>query len=362
MSILVVGSVAYDTIKTPAGSRADALGGSATFFSIAASYFAPVSVVAIVGDDFLDGHVGLIESHGMDVSGLDRVTGETFRWSGVYSSEDVNSRETLDTRLNVFEDFSPSLSTEHRGKPYLFLANITPALQSSVLAQMTVRPKLVALDTMALWIEHSREELTEAVASADVVFMDEGEARSFSREHNLKAAAHRILELGPTTVVVKRGEHGALLFRRQLIFAAPAFPLDRVVDPTGAGDSFAGGFMGYLASTGDLSDHGFRRAAIVGSTMGSFAVESFSVDRLDALTPGRDREERFKAIEEMTRFEPLGSRESLPWRDSRREQSDTTDLGDLGFDNRNYQGRHTRRLPLEAKASSASSGQPGRCR
>lgn len=315
MSILVVGSVAYDTIKTPAGSRADALGGSATFFSVAASYFAPVSVVAVVGDDFLDEHVGLIESHGVDTSGLDHAAGETFRWSGVYSSDDVNSRETLDTRLNVFADFSPRLSAEQRDKPYLFLANITPALQSGVLAQMASRPKLVALDTMALWIDHSREALTKAVSSADVVFMDEGEARSFSREHSLRAAAHRILAMGPTTVVVKRGEHGALLFRRQMIFAAPAFPLDHVVDPTGAGDSFAGGFMGYLASTGDLSDQGFRRAAMVGSTMGSFAVESFSVDRLDALTP-REIEERFEAIEEMTRFEPLGHGESLPWRET----------------------------------------------
>ena len=314
MSILVVGSVAYDTIKTSTGSRADALGGSATFFSIAASYFAPVSIVAIVGDDFLDDHVGLLESHGVDTSGLARAAGETFRWSGVYSSEDVNSRETLDTQLNVFADFSPILSTEQRGKPYLFLANIVPALQSGVLAQMAGRPKLVALDTMNLWIDGSREALTKAVASADVVFMDEGEARSFSREHSLRAAADRILAMGPTTVVVKRGEHGALVFRRQMTFAAPAFPLDHVVDPTGAGDSFAGGFLGYLASTGDLSDEGFRRAAMVGSTMGSFAVESFSVDRLNALTP-RKIEERFRAIEEMTRFEPLGRRESLPWRE-----------------------------------------------
>ena len=314
MSVLVVGSVAYDTVKTPAGSRADALGGSATFFSIAASYFAPVGLVAVVGDDFLDEHVGLLESHGVDTSGLERGAGESFRWSGVYSSEDVNSRETLDTQLNVFADFSPILSTEQRGKPYLFLANIVPALQSSVLAQMAGRPKLVALDTMNLWIDGSRETLTKAVASADVVFMDEGEARSFSREHSLRAAADRILAMGPTIVVVKRGEHGALVFRRQMIFAAPAFPLDHVVDPTGAGDSFAGGFMGYLASTGDLSDEGFRRAAMVGSTMGSFAVESFSVDRLNALTP-RKIEERFRAIEEMTRFEPLGRRESLPWRE-----------------------------------------------
>ena len=314
MSVLVVGSVAYDTVKTPAGSRADALGGSATFFSIAASCFAPVSIVAIVGDDFLDEHVGLLESHGVDTSGLERGAGESFRWSGVYSSEDVNSRETLDTQLNVFADFSPSLNTEQRTSPYLFLANIGPTLQSAVLAQMATRPKLVALDTMNLWIEGSREALTEVVASVDAVFMDEGEARSFSREHSLRSAADRILAMGPTTVVVKRGEHGALVFRRAMTFAAPAFPLDHVVDPTGAGDSFAGGFMGYLASTGDLSDEGFRRAAMVGSTMGSFAVESFSVGRLNALTP-RKIEERFRAIEEMTRFEPLGRRESLPWRE-----------------------------------------------
>ena len=315
MSVLVVGSVAYDTVKTPAGSRVDALGGSATFFSVAGSYFTPISLVAVIGDDFLDEHVGLLESHGVDTTGLERATGDSFRWSGVYSAEDVNGRETLDTQLNVFADFSPKLSGEHRTAPYLFLANIDPTLQSDVLNQMTARPKLVALDTMNFWIEGGREALTKTIKSVDVVFMDEGEVRDFSREVNLRSAAGRILGMGPSTVVVKRGEHGVLVFREGMTFAAPAFPLEHVVDPTGAGDSFAGGFIGYLAASGDLSDQGFKRASILGSAMGSFAVESFSVDRLDSLTP-EEIETRFRSMTSLTQFEPLGDQETLPWRES----------------------------------------------
>lgn len=314
MSVLVVGSVAYDTVKTPAGNRDDALGGSATFFSIAGSYFASVSLVAVVGEDFLDEHVRLLESHSVDTSGLERSAGRSFRWSGVYSTEDINARETLDTQLNVFADFSPSLGADHRTKPYLFLANIEPGLQSNVLEQMATRPELVALDTMNFWIDGSREALTKALQSVDVVFMDEGEARSFSREVNLTAAARNIISMGPKTVVVKRGEHGVLVFRKDMVFAAPAFPLDQVVDPTGAGDSFAGGFIGYLAASRDLTDRGFRRAAILGSAMGSFAVESFSTDRLNGLTPN-EIEKRFRALTALTQFDPLAADESLPWRD-----------------------------------------------
>jgi len=313
LSILVVGSVAYDTVKTPAGTREDALGGSATFFSVSGSYFAPVSVVAVVGEDFKDGDVELLKDHGVDVSGLDRRPGKTFRWSGVYGAEDVNTRDTLDTQLNVFADFAPELSPEQRKSPYLFLANIAPELQMSVLEQMDERPKLVALDSMALWIDISHEALERIVRKVDVLFLDETEVRTFTKRSNLVEAARAIMAMGPSTVVAKRGDHGVLLFHGDSIFSAPAFPLDRVIDPTGAGDSFAGGFMGYLAATGDLSAEGFKLAAMTGSVMGSFQVESFSLERTASLT-NDEIEARFRALSDLTKFTPLEDNESLPFR------------------------------------------------
>ncbi len=314
MSLLVVGSVAYDSVTTPAGSREDSLGGSATYFSIAGSYFAPVSVVAVVGEDFRQEHVGLLESRRVDTSGLERSSGKTFRWAGVYGTEDVNTRDTLDTQLNVFADFSPSLAREHRRQPHLFLANIHPELQLDVLRQMDSRPKVVALDTMNFWIEGSRDSLARVVEEIDILFMDIGEIRSFAREPNLVKAVRRILGMGPSTVVAKRGEHGVLLFSGDSVFAAPAFPLESVIDPTGAGDSFAGGFMGYLASSGDTSLDGLRRATVLGSVMGSFAVESFSADRLASLGQD-DIDGRFRTITRMSQFAPLADDESLPWRE-----------------------------------------------
>lgn len=316
MSVLVVGSVAYDSVTTRAGSREDALGGSAMYFSIAASYFAPVSVVAVVGDDFKPEHVELMKSHRVDVSGLLRQPGKTFRWVGVYSTEDVNARQTLDTQLNVFAHFAPVLSPQQRRQPYLFLANIDPELQFSVLNQMDQRPRLVALDTMNFWIQGKREALTRVVKAIDVLFMDEGEARQFSGELNLVKAARRIQGLGPKAVVIKRGEHGILLFNGDSVFAAPAFPLEDVVDPTGAGDACAGGFMGYLAATGDLSPDGLRRAVALGALMGSFVVESFSADRLASLTR-QEIDARFRAFARLAYFAPLKDGEALPWRDSR---------------------------------------------
>jgi sugar/nucleoside kinase (ribokinase family) len=256
-------------------------------------------------------HVRLLEKHNVDVSGLERQQGQTFRWSGVYGSEDVNTRETLDTQLNVFADFSPTLTEDQRRRPFLFLANIDPVLQSSVLGQMASRPKLVALDSMNFWIEGKTDDLRKAISQVDVIFMDEGEARQFSGQANLVKAARHIQATGPHTVVVKRGEHGVLVFHKDATFVAPAFPLETVVDPTGAGDSFAGGFMGYLASTGDLSEEGFRRAAIFGSVMGSFAVENFSTDRISELTH-RDIEERFRQFTHLTRFDALRDGEGLP--------------------------------------------------
>ena len=312
MSILVVGSVAYDSVKTPAGSREDALGGSATFFSVSGSYFAPVSIVAVVGEDFKDGDVELLKDHGVDVSGLDRRPGKTFRWSGVYGAEDVNTRDTLDTQLNVFADFAPELSLEQRNSQYLFLANIAPELQMGVLEQMAERPRLVALDSMALWIDISADALERIIRKVDVLFLDETEVRTFTKRSNLVEAAKAIMAMGPSAVVAKRGDHGVLLFHGDSIFSAPAFPLERVIDPTGAGDSFAGGFMGYLAATGDLSAEGFKLAAMTGSVMGSFQVESFSLERTASLT-NDEIEARFRALSDLTKFTPLEDNESLPF-------------------------------------------------
>jgi sugar/nucleoside kinase (ribokinase family) len=318
MAILVVGSVGYDTVETPAGSREDALGGSATFFAISSSYFAQVGMVAVVGDDFTADSVDILKAHHVDISGLQTAQGKTFRWAGVYGPEDVNSRETLDTQLNVFADFDPHLSPEHRSLPYLFLANIDPELQLNVLGQMERRPKLVAADTMNFWIDGKLEALTEVVRSVDVLFVDENEVRQFAAPHvgsvNVVKAARFIQDMGPETVIVKRGEHGVIQFMGDSIFAAPAYPLESVVDPTGAGDSFAGGFMGYLAGTGDLSPGAFRRAAVVGSVMGSFAVESFSVERLSALGQA-ELVARFRDFSHLSQFDGLKDTEMLPWRD-----------------------------------------------
>lgn len=313
MSLLVVGSVGYDTIITPQTTGEDLLGGSATYFSIAAGYYSPVSLIGVVGEDFSADDEALLVRHGVDISGLERALGKTFRWTGRYRSEDVNLRDTLDLQLNVFDGFNPVLSAEQRGADYLFLANTDPAQQLETLAQMESRPKLVAADTISQWIEHRRSYLTEVLKSVDVMFMDEGEVRDYAGEFNLVKAARSILELGPKAVVAKRGEHGVLMLQRDSVFAAPAFPLDSVADPTGAGDSFAGGFMGYLAETGDLSSENLRRAAVVGTVMGSFTVQALSVERLASLTRG-EVAERLRGYVGLTSFEGLESRGDLPWR------------------------------------------------
>ena len=231
MSLLVVGSVAYDSVQTHAGSRRMALGGSAVYFSLAASYLSDVSLVGVVGEDFEQRHVDLLTEHGVDVSGLERAEGKTFHWSGVYSTEDVNTRETLDTQLNVFSDFSPTLSGVQRRSDNVFLANIDPELQLGVLEQMERSPKIVALDSMNFWIDGRRSDLDAVVRRVDMLFLDEGEARSYAGESNLIRAAKRIKEMGPRVVIVKRGEHGVLVFDGSDVFAAPAMPLESVVDP-----------------------------------------------------------------------------------------------------------------------------------
>ena len=317
MSILVVGSVAYDSVSTAQGSREDALGGSATYFSISASYFAPVAIVAVVGDDFEPDDLALLGAHRVDVDGLKTSNGKTFRWAGEYSHEDVNTRRTLDTQLNVFADFEPVLTQQQRRQPYLFLANIDPDIQLKVLRQMEVRPRLVVADTMNFWIDGNRDALAKVITEVDILMMDENEVRLFATPHidsvNIVKAARYILSLGPRMVIVKRGDHGVIQFMNDSKFAAAAFPLEMVVDPTGAGDSFAGGFVGYLSATGDLSLSGFRRATVLASVMGSFAVESFSVDKLRSLHRN-DITSRFQELTQLSNFDGLQDGESLPWR------------------------------------------------
>jgi len=309
MSILVVGSVAYDSVKTPAGRRESALGGSATYFSVAASYFAPVSMVAVVSEDFREADRAMLADHGINTEGLVRAPGTTFRWVGEYG-ENLSEAHTLDTQLNVFADFRPKLNAEQRKQRYLFLANIHPELQQQVLQQMEERPRVVAGDTMNFWIEGDTAALHRVIQEVDVLLINEGEARLLAKERNLARAARGVLSLGPRMVVVKRGEYGAIAFTSDSIFAAPAYPLETVVDPTGAGDSFAGGFMGYLALSEDLSMQGYRRAMIVGSVMASFAVESFGLDRLSSLTVQEVRE-RFHQFWRLTYFEGLSEGEPL---------------------------------------------------
>lgn len=304
MSILVVGSVAYDSVKTPHGSRQGILGGSASYFAVAASYFAPVSMIAAVGEDFRQEDQALLEAHHIDTRGLTKACGDTFRWVGEYG-ESLNEAHTLETQLNVFANFKPELGTRERKLPFLFLANIDPDLQYQVLQQMEERPKLVGSDTMNFWIQGKAEALARVVGSVDTLMINEGEARLLAGEANLVRAARHVLRQGPRMVVIKRGEYGAIGFTSDAVFAAPAYPLETVVDPTGAGDTFAGGFMGYLAASGDLTMEGFRRAMIVGSVMASFAVESFGLERLGSLTMS-DVQGRYKEFWRLTYFDGSG--------------------------------------------------------
>ena len=316
-----MGSVAYDSVRTQAGSRTDALGGSATYFSLASSYFSPVGVVAVVGDDFREDDLDLLRTHNVDISGLERKPGKTFRWAGVYDTEDVNTRETLDTQLNVFADFSPALTPEQRKVDYLFLANIHPALQLDVLNQMEARPKLVALDSMNFWIEGNKADLRKVVEQVDILIIDENEVREFSDDRNLVSAARAVLRMGPRAVVIKRGEHGVLMYLSlsdgsESAFACPALPLDHVVDPTGAGDSFAGGFMGYLAASGAeasaLPSAALRSAVALGTVMGSITVQGFSMESLTAASK-QDIQGRYDEFYALTKLNETPGGNGLPW-------------------------------------------------
>lgn len=302
MSILAVGSVAFDTVRTPFGSADDILGGALTYFSLAASQFTKVSLVAVVGDDFGSEHRGVFERRNIDLTGLQRAKGKTFRWGGEYSYE-LNDRDTLFTELNVFESFRPSIPEQYRQPDILFLGNIHPGLQMEVLEQVE-KPRLVAADTMNYWIEGTPKELRRVLEGVDVLLVNDAEARELSGEYNLVRAAEKVRELGPKMLVIKRGEYGVLLFNQQHRFAAPAYPLETVFDPTGAGDTFAGGFLGYLAQKPSLDNEALRQAVIFGSTLGSFCVEDFGTRRLETLT--RDEiVDRYREFKQLTHFEDL---------------------------------------------------------
>jgi len=298
VSLLVVGSVALDDIEAPAGSAKSVLGGAASYFGVAASFFVPVRVVAVVGEDFPEEHVKFLASKGLDLAGLERVPGRTFRWGGRYR-QSLNERDTLFTELGVFEQFDPKLPPAYRDSEWVFLANIQPTLQRNVLLQ--TNPRFSAMDTMNFWITGARDELAKTLAVVKGLVINDEEARQLTGESNLVLAADAIRALGPTTVIVKRGEHGALLFDDDGVFAAPAFPLREVRDPTGAGDTFAGGLMGALASHGAVTPDSLRRAMIYGSVLASFCVERFGLDRLRDLTRA-DIDARFAEFKRLTSF------------------------------------------------------------
>jgi sugar/nucleoside kinase (ribokinase family) len=279
VSLLVVGSVAYDALESPYGKVDRTLGGAATYFSIAASFFTHVNLVAIVGDDFHAKDEAIFHKRSIDIEGLERAEGKCFFWAGRYS-ENLNERVTLATELNVFADFKPQLPEKYRNSKYVFLANIAPALQHDVLKQVKGTPKLVAMDTMNYWISGSNADLRETLKHVDVLMINDSETRELSNEYNLLRAAKLIFKMGPTALVVKRGEYGAMMVDKHGVFAIPGFPLEEPHDPTGAGDSFAGGFMGYLAGAGSTNDAALRRAIVYGSVLGSFAVERFGLERL----------------------------------------------------------------------------------
>ncbi|TFH00962.1 MAG: sugar kinase [Calditrichales bacterium] len=299
MNILVVGSLAFDTVHTPFGSVEDSPGGSAMFFSNAASFFAPVNVVGVVGNDFDINKIDMGKNRPINFDGVYAEDGKTFRWGGRYY-DDPNKRDTLFTHLNVFENFKPSIPAAYQKSDVVFLANIDPDLQLQVLDQME-KPKLVVMDTMNFWISGKRDSLEKVIRKCDILILNDEETRQLTGEINLISGGEKVLEMGPDVVVIKKGEHGAVMMKKDAYFVAPAFPVRRVVDPTGAGDVFAGGFVGYLAKSGNFSDQALRKAIIYGTVVASFNVEDFSFKRLAALTE-EELETRFAEIKKITDY------------------------------------------------------------
>ncbi len=285
MSTVVVGTMAFDSLETPFGKAERIVGGAATYIGLSASYLAKdIQMVSVVGEDFPQDFISELESRGLRLDGVEQKKGEkSFFWSGKYHN-DMNTRDTLDTQLNVLADFQPNVPLVDRNADFLMLGNLTPSVQMSVIEQMTTRPKLVVLDTMNFWMEIALEDLKKVLKKVDVVTINDEEARILSGEYSLVKAARKILEMGPQVLIIKKGEHGALLFNHEEVFFAPALPLEEVFDPTGAGDTFAGGFIGFLAATEDISFANMKRAIIYGSAMASFCVEKFGTERLQNLT------------------------------------------------------------------------------
>ena len=299
--LVVVGSVAIDTIETQQGGRAtEVLGGAATYFAVAASFFTPVQLVGVVGDDFPKQDLDWFRARGIDLTGLEVRPGRTMRWTGRYH-EDMNVRDTLSFEANVFDGYLPTLPPGYCAAPFVFLANIAPALQARVLDQVKT-PRLVGADTMNLWIDIARPELETLLRRVPLLIINDEEARLLSGERNMIRAARKIMALGPTSLMIKRGEYGVLYFAGDKVFSAPAYPLEEVFDPTGAGDTFAGGVMGYLAATGDVSPAGVRKAIVYGSVVASFTVEAFSLERLRSLTRD-DIERRYREFVSLTTFD-----------------------------------------------------------
>ena len=301
MKLLVVGSMAYDDVETPAGTRTHQLGGSVTYFSVAASYFTDVAIIGIVGQDFQPEHRHLLASRGIDTSGIEIADGQTFHWSGSYLN-DLNDAETVATDLNVFADFNPTVPEGHRSIPYLFLANCDPETQQSVLNQMSDDLQLVAGDTMNHWIVEKRQPLDHLMTQLDFSVINEAEARMYTEKSNLVEVAEGLLDEGPDNVIIKRGEYGAVLYNEDQRFIVPAYPVQNIVDPTGAGDSFAGGFMGYISATSRHDPESYRQAVIAGSVIASFTVEGFGLDRLANLT-NQEITDRFFEFEDLTTFD-----------------------------------------------------------
>ena len=303
MSLLAVGSVAFDDVETPLGRRERALGGSATYFSLSASQSVGVRIVAVVGDDFGECEMAVFEGRPIDLQGLERKPGASFHWKGAYAW-DFNEAKTLETHLNVFADFHPKLPEGYRHSPYLFLGNIAPELQLDVVRQMAERPKWIALDTMNYWISGSRPALERVLQEVDILLVNDGEARALTGERQNAMAYKRIREMGPKILLIKHGEFGVSLFTPDGVFAAPAYPLEEVVDPTGAGDTFAGGFLGFLARIGRMDFPALKHATLAGSVMASFTVERFSTERLETLTLS-DFQDRLTLFSDMIRVEAL---------------------------------------------------------